>query len=183
MKKLVTCIILILCISTCALADHRDDLIDIIDRARLLLTMFYPPVAEGSVLYEDVNVKMTAISQPYFEEGWSHGDADGAIYIDVVIENYTGDDILCVFPEIAVNGWVLDCRVDEVMAKKKIQTSLKITYLANTDLMSLEDIETIEGVFSYVSTNSWKVIGSGEFYWIFNVDTNIYDEPIEGGTA
>jgi ATP-dependent RNA helicase DeaD len=46
-----------------------------------------------------------------------------------------------------------------------------------------EDIETIEGVFSYVSTNSWKVLSSREFYWIFNVDTNIYDESIEGGTA
>lgn len=179
MKKLVACILILTCCTNIVFADTleevREDLIKIIDEARLLLTRFYPPVANGSVLYEDKNVKMTAISQPYFEEGWSPGDDYGTIYIDVVIENYLDTNILCIFPEIAVNGWTMEGYGDDVMAKKKIKTSLMIGYIAETDLNSAEDIETIEGIFAYVYPDSWNTIGEGEFYWIFNVNDQMYN--------
>lgn len=179
MKKLIACIILAMFIVNSAFAatpdELREDLIDIIDEARLLLTIFYPPVAEGSVLYEDKNVKMTAISKPYFEADWSPGKDYGTIYIDVVIENYLDTNILCIFPEIAVNGWTMEGYGPDVMAKKKIKTSLMIGYIVETDLNSAEGIETIEGIFAYVYPDSWNTIGEGEFYWIFNVSDNIYN--------
>lgn len=175
MKKLIACILILTCCTSLAFADTREDLIDIIDRARLLLTRFYPPVADGTVLYEDSNVKMTAISQPYFEEGWNPGDDYGTIYIDVVIENYLDTNIQCIFHEIAVNGWTMEGYGEEVMANKKIKTSLMIGYIAETDINSAEDIETIEGVFAYVNPTTWVALGEGEFYWMFNVSDKVYD--------
>lgn len=183
MKKLIACAILVMFICSCAFADTldeiREDLINVINDARLLLTRFYPPVAYGSVLYDDGNVKMTAISQPYFEEGWSSGDDYGTIYIDVVIENYLDTNILCIFPEIAVNGWTMEGYGDDVMAKKRVKTSLMIGYIAETDINEAEDIETIEGIFAYVHPDSWITIGEGEFYWMFNLNTNMYEEENE----
>ena len=168
MKKFIACILLVACFSNCAFAATQEELIGIINNARLELTQFYPLVVNGSVLYEDENVKVTAIGTPYFDEYWNHGDDYGTIYIDVVIENYTTNNIQCIFPEIAVNGWTLEGYSDEVMASKKIKSSIRIDYIADTDLNAAEEIETIEGIFSYVNPDTWDTIGGNEFYWIFN---------------
>ena len=168
MKKLVVCVVLIMCISSCAFAATPEELINIIDQARLELMQFYPPVVNGTVLYEDDNVKMTAISAPYFDEYWSVGDDYGTMHIDVIIENYTNYSIQCLFSEIAVNSWTLNGYAEEVMANKKIKGSISIDYIEDTDLNSVEEIETIEGVFSYVRSDSWDLVGQGRFYWTFN---------------
>lgn len=168
MKKFIVCIVLVLCFSNYAFATTQEELIDIIDQARLELTQFYPLVVDGSVLYEDENIKMTAIGAPYFDEYWNQDSDYGTIYIDVIIENYTNSNIQCIFPEIAVNGWTLEGYADEVMVNKKIKSSIMIDYIANTDLTAAEEIETIEGIFSYVDPDSWETIGEGEFYWIFD---------------
>jgi len=168
MKKLVVCVVLIMCLSSYAFAATPEELISIIDQARLELMQFYPPVVDGTVLYEDENVKMTAIGAPYFDEYWGVDDDYGTMYIDVIIENYTNSNIQCMFAEIAVNGWTLNGYAEEVMANKKVKGSISIDYIADTDLSSAEEIETIEGVFSYVHSDSWDLVGQGKFYWTFN---------------
>lgn len=150
-----------------AFAATQQELIDIINQARLELTQYLPIVENKTILYEDENIKITCLSLPYFEEYWQLGDKYGTIYLDVIIENHTNNTIMVSFREVSINGWTLDGYGDEVMAGKKIKGSLRFDYIADTDLTAPEDIQDIDGILYYFDTNSWDDIGEGEIYWLF----------------
>lgn len=147
---------------TSALAKTEQELIEILNQTRLELTQYYKPVMEGTLLYSDNNVKMTAISKPYIDEYWGE-----QFYIDVVIENYTNFNINCWFSNVSINGWTLEGYGEEVAANKKVKGSIHFDYVYNTDLTSAEEIKEIEGTFVYVNTETWDTIGEGTIYWIF----------------
>ena len=162
MKKFIAIILTLMLVCGAACAESAQELIDIINDARLKLTQYYEPVKDGMILYEDESIKITATSGLYQDEWFS-----GSVRVDVVIENYIDTNLNCSFQEVSINGWTVSGYIGEVLAKKKAKTTIMISSLDDTDLESIDEIQEIEGIIYYYSDDSWESIGEGEFYWIF----------------
>lgn len=167
MKKLISIALVIVSLfsMTSAFAATKEELIATINQARLELTQYYEPVAKGTVLYEDENVKITATSAPYISESWSE-----KILMDIVIENYTDVTILCWQSGITINGWVADGHTpDHVPPMKKAKTSLWWTNASEVEVSCAEDVQDIEGMLTiYNDDGNWDVICEIPFHWFFN---------------
>lgn len=170
MKKFISVLMVIISLFSISSAfatempNTKEDWIMFIDLARLELTKYLEPIANGAVLYEDENVKMTAISKPYLDDFWSQGQ----LRIDVIIENRMNINISCGFSDVSLNGWAIDGYTDDVPARKKTKGSIRLEYLSDTDITTAEEVQDIEGTFYYSNSDTWKRIYESCFYWTFN---------------
>lgn len=170
MKKFVAIIMVIVSLFSVTNAfalempNTKEEWIMLIDLARLKLTEYIAPVANGTVLYEDNNVKMTAISELYLDDFWDNGQ----LRIDVIIENRMNANISCGFSDVSLNGWAIDDYTDEVPARKKTKGSIRLEYLSDTDITTVEEVQDVEGTFYYYNSDTWDKINESWFYWTFN---------------
>lgn len=165
MKKFVSVLMVIVSLFsiTTAFASTPEELIEIINQARLELTQYYEPVAKGTVLYEDENIKVTATGSPHFGDFIS-----SFLYIDVIVENHSNKNLSIGFENASINGWAIDGTGEAIPAGKKAKGSLEFFSMENTDITEASEVQEIEGTLYYFDSDSWNRIEEKPFYWLFN---------------
>lgn len=165
MKKFVSVLMVIISLFyiTTAFASAPEELIEIINQARLELTQFYEPVTKGTVLYEDENVKVIATGFPYFGDFISD-----FLYIDVIVENHSDKNLTIGFENTSINGWAIDGTGESIPARKKAKCNFNFFSMENTDITEANEVQEIEGTFYYFDSDSWARLKEESFYWLFN---------------
>lgn len=172
MRKLFSLVLALLMLCSCSLAFAaeidfsgmtQDELLNVIDQARLELTKFLPAVVDGTVLYEDENVKITLNGDIYMEYG--------ALNIPVIVENYTDFDLIIGIEDSSCNGWDVGSATVSVSAGKKAKDEFAY-YGADEDaeLTSAEEVQDITGTLYYFDTETYDRLYEGETAttWLFN---------------
>lgn len=126
-----------------------DELISLIDDARLELSKYIPAVADGMVLYEDENTKITLNGELLIEYG--------NLVVPVIIQNYTDRNLIVSFNNSSCNGWDIREATLSVNANKKAKEEATF-YSAeeDADLTSVDDVEDITCTIHYFDEDDWN---------------------------
>lgn len=93
--------------------------------------------------YDGLTVTVTDI---HVESDWMY--TDGALVVDVVIDNGSNRNYGANGTTVSINGWQVDSLAYfEVKAGKKMKDSFKFN-LADAEISTLEEVESIEFVFT-----------------------------------
>ena len=170
MRKLVVMIMVVLMVfGGVACAEEidlsgmtEDQLVALIDDARLELTKYHPSVADGSVLYEDENVCITLTGAPEVDDY-------GSLMLNVVVENHSDHNLGIVLENVSCNGWaIFDGYVSAPAGKKAKETFDFINAVTDADLASGEDVQDVEGVMRYFDSDTFdNVVDSIHVAWTF----------------
>jgi hypothetical protein len=139
-----------------------DELVSLIDDARLELSKYLPVVADGVVLYEDENIKITLNGEISIE----YGD----LVVPVIIQNYTDRNLLIGLNNASCNGWDIMEGSLSVNASKKAKD--EITFYSaeeDADLTSVDDVEDITCTIRYFDDDDWdySVESDEPVIWLF----------------
>lgn len=130
-------------------AMSADELVALIDDARLELTKYLPAVADGTVLYEDENIKITLNGELEIE----YGD----LIVPVIIQNYTDRNLIVSFQNASCNGWGVNEGTVSVNANKKAKDKIDFWNAEeDADLTSIDDVEDITCTIRYFDEDDWK---------------------------
>ena len=130
-------------------AMSADELVALINDARLELTKYLPAVADGTVLYEDENVKITLNGELSIEYG--------SLVVPVIIENYTDRNLIIAMNNSSCNGWDIMEGSISVNASKKAKD--EITFYGaeeDADLTSVDEVEDITCIIRYFDEDDWN---------------------------
>ena len=128
-------------------AMSQDELIALIDNARLELSKYLPYAEKGTVLYEDENIKITLNGEITFD------DYDNML-VDIIIENYSSYNLLISTDNASCNGWDINSATASVSANKKAKATLDFyDAVIDADLSSVEDVEDITCSIRYFDSD------------------------------
>lgn len=146
MKKFVSLLLLVLMLtSTFVYAEAstidlsamtKEELIALIDDARLELSKYLPYAEKGTVLYEDEHIKITLNGELELEYG--------CLLMPVIIENYSDRELLVSFDRSSCNGWDILESATNVSANKKAKTDIMFLDAEEAaELSSVDDVTDI----------------------------------------
>lgn len=140
----------------------EDQLVALIDDARLALVKYHPSVADGAVLYEDENVRVTLVGAPEVD------DYD-SLLLNVIIENYSDHNLMICLENVSCNGWsIYDGGVSVPANKKAKETFDFMSAVTDADLESGEDVQDVEGDLYYFDSDTYdNIIDPVHVTWTF----------------
>lgn len=142
-------------------AMSEEELLSLIDAARLELTKYLPCVTDGTLLYEDENVRITLDGELYMEYG--------SLVIPVVLENMSGMNLILSLDYPSCNGWDLMDATASVSANKKAKATFEF-YSADemAELASAADVQDITCSVRYFDEDTFETICESEsITWVF----------------
>lgn len=155
--------------SSIAFADGIDfssmteqELLDVIDMARLELTKYQAYATDGTVLYEDEHIKITL-----------NGDLEmeyASLVMHVIIENYSDKNLIISFDHASCNGWDIYEATASVNAQKKARCDVSFYDAGEAaDLTGPEDVEDISCQIRYFDEDDWEFSVDSEepLVWLF----------------
>lgn len=139
-----------------------EELLEVIDQARLALTKYLPAVEKGSVLYEDEGIRITFTDSIEIDK---YGD----LQIGIIIENLSDYNLAVALANASCNGWAIDGDTVKVPAKKKTKAVFEFSdVVEDTDITKGEDVQDIEADLRYYDTDTYdNVIEPVHVTWIF----------------
>lgn len=138
----------------------QEELIALIDNARLELTKYLPEIADGTVLYEDENVRLTFTKAEI--------DDYGDLCINVLVENLSDKNINVALENSSCNGWALSGSSVGAPAGKKAKEGFWFySVTEETDIVTIEDLQDIEADLYYYDTDTYDTI-KGDIHVIWN---------------
>lgn len=139
----------------------EDELLGLITDARAELGKRTTAVADGTVMYEDENIRITVNSAPYI--------AYSSLCIDVVIENFSSSDIIASIENCKLNGWHHYGASVSVSANGKNKATLEFYSVDKTaGINDPSEVQDIVGVVDYFDTTTYETIYTSEpQYWMF----------------
>jgi hypothetical protein len=140
----------------------QEELIALIDNARLELTKYLPEAADGTILHEDENVRVTFT-------GNIELDDYGYLNVDVIVENLSDHNLSVILQNVSCNGWaVWDASVDAPANKKAKASFSFMNAAADAELTSAEDVQDIEADLCCLDSDTWDYVGeSAHVIWNF----------------
>lgn len=140
----------------------EDELWDVIAAARMELGKYNPAIAEGVVLYEDENIKITLNADPYIDEY-------GTLTLAVIVENFTDMNIIASIDNCQINGWDCYGPTVSVTAGGKSKTEMDFYDVAeDAEVNDISELQEIKGVISYFDTDTYETIYESERQsWLF----------------
>lgn len=171
MKKLIALVMITLMVfcgsAVCAEGLDLDgmteeQLVALIDDARLALAKFHPSVADGAVLYEDENVVITLAGAPEV-------DSYDSLLLNVVVENYSDHNLIICLENVSCNGWSIFEGSVSVPANKKAKEAFDfISAATDAELANGEDVQDVEGDLYYFDTDTYdRLTESVHVVWTF----------------
>ena len=170
MRKLVALVMVVLMAFgsvTCAEGIDLDgmseeQLVALIDDARLALAKYHPSVADGTVLYEDENVRVTLVGAPEVD------DYD-SLLLNVIVENYSDHNLIIHLENTSCNGWsIYDSGVPVPANKKAKKTFDFMNAVIDAELASGEDVQDVEGDLYYFDSDTYdNIIDPVHVTWTF----------------
>lgn len=157
MKKIVALILVsLMLLCTTATAESidlstmtKEELIALIDNARLELTKYLPVAEEGTVLHEDELVRITYTSMEL--------DDYDSLLLNVVVENLTDSNVYVSLQNASCNGWSVWEGVVEVPANKKAKVAFDfMDAVIDAELESVEDVQDIEGDLLVMDSDTYE---------------------------
>lgn len=128
----------------------------LIDDARLELAKYHPAALDGTVLYEDENVKITFTGNIEVEKDYDQ------LAISVIIENYTDKNLGVAIENVSCNGWAIWESSIRVPANKKAKERFSfMNGVSDADLESVEDVQDIECDLRCYDTDTWDTVKEG----------------------
>lgn len=165
MKRFLAVVLMVFLMVGCfpAYADNidlsamsEDELKALIDDARLELVKYHPAAVDGTVLYEDENVKITFTGNVELNEYDS-------LRIDVIVENYSDHNLSVILQNVSCNGWAIWDGSVRVPANKKAKDTFDfMDAVTEAELGKAEDVQDIEADLSYIDTDTWDTVGDGD---------------------
>ncbi len=140
----------------------EEQLVALIDDARLALVKFHPSAVDGTVLYEDESVRLILVGAPEINEYDN-------LTLRVIVENMTDHNLMVSLENLSCNGWSISDDSISVPAKKKAKEIFEF-YDAVTDaeIEKAEDVQDIEGSLYYFDTDTYDtLLEPVHFSWIF----------------
>lgn len=132
----------------------QEELIALIDNARLELTKYLPEVAEGSVLYEDDNIRLTCTGVEL--------DDYGSLLVNVIVENFTDHNLSVILQNVSCNGWSIWDATVRVPANKKAKEAFDfMNAIEDAELEKAEDVQDIEADLGYSDSDTWDRVADG----------------------
>lgn len=141
----------------------QEELIALIDNARLELTKYLPEVADGTVLYEDESICITFTGYIEVEPSYDQ------LAIGVIIENYTDTNLGVMLENVSCNGWAIwESSIDVPANKKAKERFCFMNGVTDAELETVEDVQDIEADLHYYDTETWdNVIDNVHVVWNF----------------
>lgn len=125
------------------------ELLELIDAARIELALQLPPVSDGVTLYEDDNIVITLSGDPFIEYG--------SLILPAVVVNKTDRNLIISFDNASCNGWDVLASTASVSASKKAKEQIEIYSVEeDADLTDVADLEDITCTISYFDDNDWE---------------------------
>lgn len=140
----------------------EEQLVALIDDARLALVKYHPSVTDGAVLYEDENVVVTLAGAPEVDDY-------GSLLLNVVVENHSDHNLMICLENVSCNGWSIFETAVSVPANKKAKETFDFMGAAeDADLESGEDVQDVEGDLYYFDSDTYdRVAESVHVTWTF----------------
>lgn len=171
MKRLVSMVLaaLMLLCGAAAYAEGIDlsgmteeQLIALIDNARLELVKFHPSAVDGTVLYENDDVRITLTDGPEL-------DIFDSLILHVIVENHTDHNLTVSLRNVSCNGWAIWDGTVSVPANKKLKGDFDFMSAAeDAELKSGDDVQDIEADLVYYDSDTWDDIGGPvHIVWTF----------------
>lgn len=139
----------------------QDELIALINDARLELTKYLPEAAEKAILYEDENIRLTFTGAEL--------DDYGDLIVKVIVENLSDKNLSIGIDNASINGWAIDIGGVSAPASKKAKDKFCIYDVTeDADLVTAEDLMDIEGDLYYYDSDSYDRVNEGiHIVWNF----------------
>lgn len=162
MKKLIS-LFLIALMLLCGVESYAEEidlsgmteeqLITLINNARLELVKYHPSAMDGTVLYEDDNVRITLVGSPEID------DYD-SLLLHVIVENHTDHNLTVSLRNVSCNGWAIWDAGLSVPANKKIKGDFDfMSAVTDAELESGDDVQDVEADLEYFDSDTWDDIG------------------------
>lgn len=136
-------------------AMSQEELIALIDNARLELTKYLPEATDGTILYEDENVRLTFTGNIEIDEYSS-------LRLDVIVENFSDHNLAVILQNVSCNGWAIFDATVSVPANKKAKGTFDFMDAASeAELEAPEDVQDIEADLSYSDSDTWDTVADG----------------------
>ncbi len=124
------------------------ELLDLIDAARIELALQMPPVSDGVTLYEDDNLVITLNGDPFIEYG--------SLVLPTVVVNKTERNLIISFDNASCNGWDVLVSTASVSASKKAKEQIEIYSVEeDADLTDVADLQDVSCRISYFDDDDW----------------------------
>lgn len=160
MRKLIA-LVLVSILMFCSVASAEDidltamtqeELTALIDDARLELTKYLPEAADGTILYEDENIRLT------FTGNIEIDDYD-SLRINVIVENFTDHNLSVILQNVSCNGWAIWDASVRVPANKKAKETFDFMDAAiDAELEVAEDVQDVEADMLYTDSDTWDYL-------------------------
>ena len=139
----------------------QEELVALINDARLELTKYLPEAAEKTILFEDENIRLTFTGAEL--------DDYGDFGINVIVENLSDKNLIIGVENASLNGWAIDATSVAAPANKKAKECFWIfDATENTDLVTVEDLMDIEADLYCYDSDSYDYINEGiHIVWNF----------------
>lgn len=171
MKKLIAMVMMVVMLLSGAVALAQgidlsamsaEELQSLIDQARLELTKYLPAAADGTVLYEDENVRITFTGNIELDD-W------GDMNVPVIVENLSNINLSVILENVSCNGWsIWDASISVPAGKKTKGNFSFMSAIEDAELKTAEDVEDIEADLFYSNSDTWDyVIDPVHVTWLF----------------
>ena len=140
----------------------EEQLIALINSARLELVKYHPSAEDGAVRYEDDNVRITLT-------GSSELDDFDSLLLHVILENVNDHNLMVSLRTVSCNSWGIWDAVISVPANKRIKGDFDFMSAAtDAELESGDDVQDVEADLYYDDSDTWDHIGgSAHVVWTF----------------
>lgn len=141
-----------------------EELQNIITQARFELTKYHPLAADGSILYEDENVRVTYTGAIVLDEMFDQME------IKVIVENLSEKNLNVALDNVSCNGWsIWEASVEVPAGKKAKESFFFMNAMTDAELAEAEDVKDIEADLYYYDSDTWdNVIDPVHVIWLFN---------------